>query len=181
MDTETYRNNIDTLCKVGLIEVEAGKNTVFIVNWLAHNGPANPKHAIGMITQLKSASSDKLFCKRFEELIQIIKTKKFDKEQAVRAIIETVSQRYQNGIATETRPETRDQDGDQTRPRPNLDLREITQTALRSAFANGQSGLAPSRGLEPNPRVMIKSKKADMRTNDPHGTFPKPTHQGEAA
>lgn len=138
MDLIQYRDGIETLSKAGLVKVEKDKNTVLITKWLDHNPPVNQKHAIGMITQIKTVSSDELFCKRFHEIVQIIKIKGFDRDRSVRASIDTVSIRYANGIST--RPDQYhylDLNQTTTKLDLNLDLPEFGQKALALAPNGG--------------------------------------------
>jgi hypothetical protein len=145
MDAEAYRKAMQRLCEVGLISFNWDTRTVFIANWMEYNTPTNPKHAVGMLAQLGKASDCDLKTLRAQELISQIKGKKFDREAAVRAAIESLSKGLQEGIATETRPDQRPETRDQTETetRPDLDLREGAQSALRTVAASGRDGLTP--------------------------------------
>lgn len=153
MDIEPiqYQNAIKELSEAGLIEVDEAESTVLIVNWFTFNFPANWKHAIGIISQLLQASSETLKRKAFQDLLQFIKSKKFDKEAAVRNAIEHFLKLYPYGIATETRPETESE----TETRPDLDkteTREVSRTALRPAPLGRSLGpLKGSEVIEPTP------------------------------
>ncbi len=146
-----YRNGIESLVSVGLIEVDVDENTVLIVNWLEFNAPANPKHAMGLLSQLEQASSETLKAKVFHELVAIIRAKKFDREAFVRNAVDVFLKRYGNGIATETRPETETET--ETRPdqtETKTETRGKPRTALRTVAAEGRDGLAPEeRGRSP--------------------------------
>lgn len=146
---EQFRDAIDTLSKAGLLEWDGEENTVLIGNWVEFNGPQNPKHALGILSQLSQVSSDTLRAKAFQELRTEIYRKKFDREAAIRKAMETLFEPYGNGIATrqdvdktETETETRQ---DETR----LETREESSRApLRAAAASGRGGRAAFEGVD---------------------------------
>lgn len=145
MDVKQYRDGIETLSKAFLISIETGKNTIFISNWLSHNPPVNQKHAIGMLAQLKTVSSDSLFRKRLAEIITILNDRGFYKDRAVAACVNTLSIRYQDGIettTTKTSTETRDLDQTTTKTIPDLNLSVSAQSALSPPAAK-RGGSAP--------------------------------------
>ena len=147
-----YLDCIERLCLAGLIEWDAGENTVLIVNWLEFNAPANAKHAIGILSQLGQASSEKLKAKVFHEIRADVITRKFDREAFVRNAIEVFSKLYGDGIPTET--ETRPETERETETRPDqtkTETREKPRAALRTVCAEGRDGLAPSAKGRPPP------------------------------
>lgn len=135
---------INSLCEAGLVEWDEDENTVLITNWTEFNAPANPKHALGILTQLRQASSEPLRLKAFQELSAEIIAKKFDREGAIRKAMQSFCEPYGNGIATETKTETeteRETRQDKTR----LETREeSSRTPLRAVAAEGRDGLAAS-------------------------------------
>lgn len=143
---ELFLDCIETLSKTGLVEWDGDENTVLIGNWVEFNGPQNPKHALGILSQLSQVSSDSLRTKAFQDLRAEIYRKKFDREASIRKAMETLFEPYGNGIATrqdgdktETETETRQ---DETR----LETREEgSRTPLRAAAAQGRDGLAASQ------------------------------------
>jgi hypothetical protein len=147
MDIIPYRNAIDTLCKASLIEFDKDTKTVFICQCLDHWSPSNAKMAAGMLSQLQKASSDSLFCKRYEELITVIKEKKFDRDVAVRNANDTVWKRYQECIPTrpdQTETGDQTQTTDQTETILDLDLREKAQKAESPPATLSGGGHPPS-------------------------------------
>lgn len=144
---EQFGDCIDTLCKAGLIEWDDAENTVLITNWVEFNAPANPKHALGILTQLLQASSEALRLKAFQELNAEIIVRKFDREASVRKAIETFCEPYRNGIPTET--ETERETERETRPdQTKTETREKSRTPLRAVAALSGDGLAASEGQE---------------------------------
>ena len=123
---------LQTLCEAALIQFDGDEETILLENWFEFNSPANPKHAVGMLAQLKQVSCEKLKWIRGEEIKAVIIQKKFDKEQMVRACLAS----FFNGFYTVSSPRL-DQDVDQTETKTetrrdlDLDLREGAQTALR--------------------------------------------------
>ena len=143
MAEERFLYCIETLSKAGLIEWDGAENTVLIGNWVEFNGPQNPKHALGILSQLAQVSSEALRSKAFQDLRQEIYRKKFDREASIRKAMETLFEPYGNGIATrqdgdktETETETRQ---DETR----LETRE-ERAPLRAVAALEGDGLAAS-------------------------------------
>jgi hypothetical protein len=140
-----FRDCIHTLSEAGLIEWDEAENTVLIGNWVEFNGPQNPKHALGILSQLAQVSSDTLKGKAFQDLYAEIARKKFDREASVRKAMDTLFEPYRNGIATR-------QDGDKTETETRLDLdktrletrEEDSRPPLRAVAAPEGDGLAAS-------------------------------------
>jgi len=138
-----FRDCINTLSEAGLLEWDDAENTVLIGNWVEFNGPQNPKHALGILSQLAQVSSDTLKGKAFQDLYAEISRKKFDREASVRKAMDTLFEPYRNGIATR-------QDGDKTETRLDLDetrletREENSRTPLRAVAAKEGDGLAAS-------------------------------------
>lgn len=143
LSEEQFRYCIETLCKAGLIEWDEVENTVLISNWVEFNGPQNPKHALGILSQLAQVSSATLRHKAFQELRAEIAHKKFDREAAIRKAMDTFCEPYGDAIATRQR-----QDGDETETRQDetrLETREEnSRSPLRAVAAEGRDGLAAS-------------------------------------
>lgn len=138
---ERFRYCIETLSNTCLVEWDGDENTVLIGNWVEFNGPQNPKHALGILSQLAQVSSDSLRTKAFQELRAEIYRKKFDREASIRKAMETLFEPYGNGIATR-------QDGDKTETETRQDetrletREEGSRAPLRAAAAEGRGGLA---------------------------------------
>ena len=138
-----FRDCINTLSEAGLLEWDDAENTVLIGNWVEFNGPQNPKHALGILSQLAQVSSDTLKGKAFQDLYAEISRKKFDREASVRKAMDTLFEPYRSGIATR-------QDGDKTETRLDLDetrletREENSRTPLRAVAAKEGDGLAAS-------------------------------------
>lgn len=151
-DIERYRNSLKTVCEAGLLEFDEEERTVRVTNWFTFNAPANPKHALGILSQLSQASSDKLKTASFHEIREIIISKKFDRDASVRSALETFLRLFQDGIPTET--ETRPETERETETRPDqtkTETREKPRAALRTVCAEGRDGLAPSAKERPPP------------------------------
>jgi hypothetical protein len=142
---DRFRYCMDTLSKAGLIEWDDAENTVLIGNWVEFNGPQNPKHALGILSQLSQVSSHHLRAKAYQELRDEISRKKFDREGAIRKAMETFCEPYGDGIATRLR---QDGDIDKTETRQDetrLETREeVSRPPLRAVAALPGDGLAAS-------------------------------------
>lgn len=152
-ENDRIKAALDSLCEAALIRFDSEENTVLIENWFEFNSPANPKHAVGMLSQLKQASSDELRLACGKAVEAEIKRKKFDREAFVRGALAAFFEPFGNGIATETR---RDGEGDQTQTetRPRLDeteTREEPRPALRAVVAEGPDALATVAVSTPRP------------------------------
>lgn len=140
LSVNTYLDCLDTVSKAGLIEFDWDENTVFIANWIEFNGPANPKHALGILSQLDQASSERLKVMRFQELEAEIRAKKFDREASIRNAIALFCEPYRDCIPTETRD--RDQTERETETRPDqTETREKSRAPQRPAAPNVGAGL----------------------------------------
>lgn len=136
-----FRDCIDSLCEAHLIEWDEAENTVLIGNWIEFNAPANPKHALGILSQLQQASSETLRLKAFQDLSAEIITRKFNREASIRSAMELFCEPYRNGIPTET--ETERETETETRPDQNeTETREKSRTPQRTVAAEGRDGLA---------------------------------------
>ncbi len=143
LSEERFRYCIDTISKAGLIEWDEAENTVLIGNWVEFNGPQNPKHALGILSQLVQVSSETLRTKAYQDLRDEIYRKKFDREASIRKAMDTLFGQYQDGIATRQR-----QDVDKTETRQDetrLETREeSSRTPLRAVAPQDGDGLAAS-------------------------------------
>ena len=153
---ERFLYCIETLSEAGLIEWDGAENTVLIANWVEFNGPQNPKHALGILSQLAQVSSETLRAKAFQELREEISRKKFDREGSIRKAMETFCEPYGDGIATRQR-----QDGDKTETRQDetrLKTREeVSRPPLRAVAAPEGDGLAASAERLLNTTLMRRS------------------------
>jgi hypothetical protein len=141
---------IAALCEAGLIRYDTVETTVLIGNWFEFNSPSNARHAMGVLNNLRQVASETLKKICFEQLENIVIRKKFDKDQFVRsAFLESRELLFEGMLTkTKTKTETRlDQDLDETRL--DLDTRKPRE-ALRSALAEGPSGLALVVNTQPN-------------------------------
>lgn len=144
---EAYLKAIDSLSRVGLIEVETDIPTVFVTKWTEFNEPTNAKHAISVLSQLESVSSAILKHKRGQEFARIIDAKKFINDRVCGPRLDSMCIAYRKPIDSllAPRPETRDPDLDQTRPetRPDLETRasETSPPLATAPMGGGQSAL----------------------------------------
>lgn len=153
MEIKQYRDCIEALCQAGLIEYDAAENTVLIARWLDFNGPANSKHAAGILAQLKQAASETLRAKCFQVLSGIIKAKKFDTEASVRNRMQTFFEQSPNGIATST--------STSTKPNLNETKRDETSTSPPlHASAQGGEALAAQEPEHPELPPALKRPRA---------------------
>ncbi|MDP1702603.1 MAG: hypothetical protein Q8L53_16825 [Aestuariivirga sp.] len=143
-----YRMAIDSLSKVGLIEVENGLNTILITNWVEFNEPTNAKHSLGVMNHLNAASSNILKTKRVQEFIKIIDAKKHERDPSCGAVLERLCHDYRMAIEPlssprpKTETQTLDQEGDLNKDQTlNLDARESSRSPLRAVAVKGD-GLA---------------------------------------
>lgn len=149
MEIERYLYCLDTVSEAGLIEFDKEENTVLITNWIEFNAPANPKHALGILSQLEQASSARLKQKAFQELRVEIIARKFDQDKAVRNALSAFLIPYGDGIATETRDQDQTKTESKTRPEGDLDAREIPRAPLIAVAALTGDGSAALGGGEP--------------------------------
>lgn len=140
-ERDVYRKAMDRLSKAFLIEFDIHDETLFIVNWATFNPPTNPKHALGMLDQLKKASSVELRSKAASEFLAVMREKSNIKDSKVMEVIESLLKGYQEPIETpETETRDRDLDRDQTKTREkDLDAQECA-TNLNAATPKGASG-----------------------------------------
>lgn len=138
-----YRKAMDSLLKVGLVEAEAGLATVFITKWMEFNEPTNARHALGIFAHLDLAASERLKCKRAQEVIIVVERKKYHYEKAVGPALERLCQGYRERIERLSAPRPDQDQRPETRPdlRPDLDLdaREVAREALRDCAKEGAS------------------------------------------
>lgn len=144
MTEERFAYCIETLSKAGLVEWDAAENTVLIANWIEFNGPQNPKHALGILSQLAQASSEPLRTKAFQDLHTEILRKKFDREASIRKALDTLFEPYRNGIVTRGRAEGEGEESGTRLEETRLEAREETRTTLRAVAAREGDGLASS-------------------------------------
>jgi hypothetical protein len=145
---EVYAKAIGSICEVGLIEFDKAFNTVRIVNWEAFNEPTNPKHAHGLLVQLRVASSEVLRGKAFHAFLQVFRRKKYDTDASLRKAIDSYLKAYPEPIATETRDQ--DQTKTKTETRPDQTRPETRETSSRSATR--PLATLPGGGLSPAAR-----------------------------
>lgn len=128
IDEKAYRKAINSLCKVSLIEFDDDENTVFLVNWATFNEPTNPKHAMGLLAKLDSASSPRLKQRALEDAWAAIEAKGFSDSEALRKAYNTLSKAYTEALAPDqTRPDQdRDLEGDgKVAPSEGIDLKSV--------------------------------------------------------
>ena len=127
---------LNNLSEAALIRFDRRENTVMVENWFEFNSPANPKHAVGMLSQLRQASSDDLKRDCGELIRAEIKRKQFDRETFVRNALNSFFEPLGNGIVTETKTRL-DQTETETRE-------ESSRPPLRAVAAPKGDGLAAS-------------------------------------
>jgi hypothetical protein len=129
-----YADCMKTLCEAGLAEWDSEENTVLIANWLEFNGPANAKHAAGILAQLLKVSSETLKAKAFQLIKAYIVDKKFDRE----AFVRNAMQKFLNDTDTVSPP----------KPRPDQDKTEM-ETETREVGSRSPRPAAPKMGGGP--------------------------------
>lgn len=148
---DAYREAIESLSIADLVMVDWAENTLWIVNWDEFNEPTNPKHAIGLLTQLDQASSVKLKSVAFQAFIARFKARKFDQDTSLRKAIEILSKAYREAITTETETESEMETEMETRP-------DQTETETRS----------PLRSAPPETGAQLAAEQADPGPIPPH-------------
>lgn len=146
-----YRMAIDSLAKVGLIEVENGYATTLITNWVEFNEPTNAKHSLGVINHLNAASSTTLKTKRAQEFIKIIDAKKHERDPICGAVLARLCHDYRMAMdrVLAPRPKTLDQDTDLNLDQTlDLDARENSRPPLRAVAALTGDDASGLRGIE---------------------------------
>jgi hypothetical protein len=135
---KAYNKALDSLLIAGLILFDAAETTILITNWVAFNEPTNPKHAIGILTQLSQASSISLKRQRFQEYTALFHAKKYDQDAALRKATATLSEAYRKPILTETEMERETEMENEIRGDLDLDARNV-RAALRDCAVEGAS------------------------------------------
>jgi hypothetical protein len=144
-DAIAYRKAMERLSEVGLIETEEGTNTVLLTNWCEFNEPTNAKHAIGVMAQLDTASSESLKTKRAQELIAIIDAKRYCQDKACGAVLDRLCIAYRkpiDGLSSPRPDQTKSKtrlDQDQTRP----DLEAPARAADRGGLSEDGGNVSP--------------------------------------
>ncbi len=152
MTAEAYSKAIDSLSKADLIEWDEAEQTLLIVNWDEFNEPTNPKHAIGLLSQLEQAASKTLKTKCFHSFLARFRAKKFDTDSSLRKAIEIFLEAYPKPIATEI--ETKMEIETERRPRgeeTETETRGSPREALRLASQAGSQ--APLEDSETPPPI----------------------------
>jgi len=152
---ERYREAIARLTSVGLIEFAEAENTVRITNWVTFNPPTNAKHAMGILSQLRQASSADLKVKTAQEFSRALNEKGFGRDQALSKAIAGFFEAYRKPIPTETETET------ETETRPDQD-----QTETRAEKRAAATDAAAPDGAASNPR---EDEEANTETQAHNG------------
>lgn len=172
---EAYLKAIDSLSRVGLIEVENDLPTVFVTKWTEFNEPTNAKHALSMLGQLDNATSKRLKHKRGQELTKIIDARKYPNDRLCGERLDRTCIAYRIAYHDKScrdldqRPETRE--GDQTRPetRPDLETRasENSPPLAAAPKGGGQSALGGELGGRGSGEMPDIPPAVDRRTQGP--------------
>ena len=158
-EIDRYREAIDRLCGVGLIEFSEGENTVWVTNWAAFNSPTNGKHAMAILNDLRQASCRILKYKAFQQLMEIIVSKGYDRDPAFVKLWPTYQKAFANPIpepipeATCTRLEVEvdsevEVEGEETR-REKTKSAQVRAAASDAATPNGAASDPPKEDAEP--------------------------------
>lgn len=141
-DIKRYREAIQRLISVGLIEFAEAENTVRITNWVTFNPPTNAKHAMGILSQLRQASSADLKVKTAQEFSRALNEKGFGRDQALSKAIAGFFEAYRKPMPTETETET------ERETRPDQD-REKTETRAQTREASTDAAAPNGAASEP--------------------------------
>jgi hypothetical protein len=142
-----YLDGIEALISVGLIEYDFANDTIFIVNSVEHNAPANAKHAMGMLIDLQNAESELLKYKRFQELRDVFQRKGIDRDKLSGNDLRALYIRFPNPIDITKNVE----------PREELEPREEPRTVgSGSARAANGSAAAPDGAASPSPNLVTE-------------------------
>lgn len=137
-EPEVARKAIERLSIAGLVDYDEGENTILILNWGAFNAPTNPKHAIGLLTQLDQQGSHRLKTICFHSVLDSLRARGFDRDAPLRKAIDFFLKRYPKAIATETRPERETEMERETRlDQTETEIRACARTPLRAAALTG--------------------------------------------
>lgn len=144
MTEEGFAKALGSLSQAGLVRFDEAENTVWMENWDEFNVPTNPKHALGLLTQLNQASSETLKALAFHAFLPRLRAKGFDKDASLKKAIESLLKAFPEPICT--RPDQTEMETErETRPdQTKTETRESSRPALRVALAEGQGDLAPS-------------------------------------
>lgn len=123
--SKAYAKALDSLVEVGLVEFDRLENTVRIINWMAFNEPTNPKHAIGMLTQLSQASSPTLKLNQFNDFKAVVERRKYTDDKTLAKAMQIFFEGLREAISTET--ETKIQTEKETKTRPDLEKTETRE------------------------------------------------------
>lgn len=139
-ELKRFEAAVDSLSSVGLVSFDSEENTILISSWAKFNPPTNAKHALGLINELESASSDKLKAVAAQDFREIIAQKSFSGDVKILRTIESklkamesLSEAYQKAIATrldETETETELDD-------TNTETREKRTASCAAATPDG--------------------------------------------
>lgn len=85
---------LDKLKMTYLIEYDFDENTVLITNFLNHNPPRNPKHAIKVFNDVLSVSSKKMQILRMQEFKRVLEEKKYTLDAEKTELMNKLSSTY---------------------------------------------------------------------------------------
>jgi len=158
-NVERFKTAIDSLSKVELIAFDEDENTVLIVNWAKFNPPTNAKHALGLINELESASSDDLKSVCAQEFRELLAEKSFKGDVSVqraiesklKAMVKAIPEPIATRLSTETNTETLpDNTETETRKKRATDCAAATPDgAARPSFGEGShlTDILEKRGI----------------------------------
>jgi hypothetical protein len=145
-ETERYRKAIERLKSVGLIEFAEAEKTVLITNWATFNPPTNAKHALGILGQLRQASSTDMKVKAAEAFSQAIAEKGFNQDRALAKAIAGFFDSYRKPIPTETETDTETER--ETRPDRDKTETRANERAAPDGAAAPEGATPPARREE---------------------------------
>lgn len=77
-DVERYVHSRTELSNSGMIILDEDSDELFILKWLKHNKPMNPKHRIGTVSILEKLESNTVYEVAMAELEEVSPEEKFD-------------------------------------------------------------------------------------------------------
>lgn len=87
---DIFAKAIDRLAKASLVSIDRLENSILISNWCRFNPPTNPKHAMGILDELKKASSVLLKRQRLQEYTEVFAEKGYGNDKALKGRISDI-------------------------------------------------------------------------------------------
>jgi hypothetical protein len=140
---EAIGKAIESLSEAGLIQFDQSSETVRIVNWVSFNPPTNAKHALGILSHLKTAQSKELKLQSLQEFSDCIEVKGFNNDKGLVNAVNTLFKAYGEGIATKTETKT------ETESRPDQDRERDRDAQSEDCLAADSAAALPDGAVRP--------------------------------